>query len=93
MNFFDKRTLLIFVIPVFGVYAVWFVYMTATGQWPLFGEGWYMILTMVFGSFIAGASSEGGGTHLYRISGRYFKCDFGNGIDICSFAFVTLKYN
>jgi uncharacterized membrane protein YfcA len=35
--------------------------MIDTDQWSLFEENWFMSLTMVFGSFIAGASAEGGG--------------------------------
>jgi uncharacterized membrane protein YfcA len=44
-------------------------------HWHLFGEGWFMSLTMAAGSFIAGATAEGGGavafpamTLLYGIS-------------------------
>lgn len=39
----------------------WLVYMIATDGWDLFQTGWFMALTMMLGSFIAGASSEGGG--------------------------------
>ena len=48
--------------------------MIFTSQWFLFAENWFMSVTMVFGSFIAGASAEGGGavafpvmTLIYRI--------------------------
>jgi len=40
---------------------LWFIYMMNTGQWDLFKDNWFMSVTMIFGSFIAGASSEGGG--------------------------------
>jgi uncharacterized membrane protein YfcA len=35
--------------------------MIDTDQWSLFEDNWFMSLVMVFGSFIAGASAEGGG--------------------------------
>lgn len=67
MKHLDRRTLLIFVVPVLLVYLVWGTYMFATESWGLFLEDWYMTLTMVFGSFIAGASSEGGGAIAYPV--------------------------
>ena len=66
MNF-DKRTLLIFGLPVALVYLVWGSYMAATDSWALFLRDWYMTVTMIFGSFIAGASSEGGGAIAYPV--------------------------
>lgn len=54
---------------------IWLFYMFYAGQWYLFNSGWFMTVTMIFGSFIAGASSEGGGavafpvmTLIYKIS-------------------------
>lgn len=43
------------------VWAVWALYMHHSALWSLFESRWGMSLTMVFGSFIAGATSEGGG--------------------------------
>lgn len=63
----NKRTLLLFVLPVGLVYAIWFIYMTYNEMWVIFLEDWYMTATMVFGSFIAGASSEGGGAIAYPV--------------------------
>ena len=60
-----RRILLIFVLPVAVVYLSWFGYMNATDSWALFLTDWYMTVTMIFGSFIAGASSEGGGAIAY----------------------------
>jgi uncharacterized membrane protein YfcA len=65
------RSVVVSVIILF----LWIIYMENTDQWYLFRENWFMSLTMVFGSFIAGASSEGGGavafpvmTLIYEIS-------------------------
>ena len=69
----DKRTLLIFGIPVLMVYFIWASYMTVSQSWNLFLEDWYMTVTMIFGSFIAGASSEGGGAIAYPVMTLGFK--------------------
>jgi len=62
-----NRILLFFVLPVALTYVVWAIYMTRTGSWGLFADNWYMSLTMVFGSFIAGASPQGGGAVAYPV--------------------------
>ncbi|WP_340064938.1 sulfite exporter TauE/SafE family protein [Ascidiimonas aurantiaca] len=49
------------------VISSWFWYMLAYQQFHLFGKHWPVTLTMVFGSFIAGASSEGGGAVAYPV--------------------------
>lgn len=41
--------------------------MSSNDYWGLFTDNWFMTLTMVFGSFIAGASSEGGGAIAYPV--------------------------
>lgn len=48
-------------LPLSFLILAWFLYMSASGSWHLFYENWFMPLTMIFGSFIAGASAEGGG--------------------------------
>lgn len=62
-----QRTLLIYALPVTCVYAIWATWMTQTGNWGLFAERWHMTLTMIFGSFIAGSSPEGGGAIAYPV--------------------------
>jgi len=48
-------------------FVVWAVFMQTTQQWALFADNGFMTLTMVFGSFMAGASSEGGGAIAYPV--------------------------
>ena len=43
------------------VWALWLLGMVDGDRWALFGEAWFMSVTMAFGSFVAGATSEGGG--------------------------------
>ena len=49
------------------VAVVWAVAVTITGRWSGLPEQWAMTLTMVFGSFIAGATSEGGGAVAFPV--------------------------
>lgn len=57
----------LFAVAVGLTVAVWAAYMHATQQWALFDDNWFMTLTMVAGSFMAGASSEGGGAIAYPV--------------------------
>jgi uncharacterized membrane protein YfcA len=41
--------------------------MQLSESWILFIDNWFMSVTMIFGSFIAGASSEGGGAIAYPV--------------------------
>jgi len=43
----------------------WILYMNVSDSWSLFSDNWFMTVIMIFGSFIAGASSEGGGAIAY----------------------------
>lgn len=52
---------------VMAVWALWFIYMFWGRQFFLFIDNWYMSLTMVFGSFIAGSTSAGGGAVAFPV--------------------------
>ena len=54
-------------IPIIIIVLVWAIYMFAQNSWYLFTELWFMSVTMVFGSFIAGASAEGGGAVAFPV--------------------------
>jgi uncharacterized membrane protein YfcA len=49
------------------VWGAWVVAMAIGQRWALFVKGWFMSVTMVFGSFIAGATSEGGGAVAFPV--------------------------
>jgi len=66
---------LLYLAPLAAVYASWLAWMYAGDLWSLFKTDWYMTLTMVFGSFIAGASSEGGGAIAYPVMTLMFEID------------------
>ncbi|MEZ5978697.1 MAG: sulfite exporter TauE/SafE family protein [Planctomycetota bacterium] len=56
--------------PIFVALAVWIVWafgMAAGDRWHLFATEWFMSVTMMFGSFVAGATSEGGGAVAFPV--------------------------
>jgi len=54
-------------LTVLAVWAVWGGAMVTGNRWDLFVGGWFMSVTMAFGSFIAGATSEGGGAVAFPV--------------------------
>ncbi len=72
----DKNTSKITIrilVPILLVILIWAIYMFAQNSWHLFSELWFMSVTMVFGSFIAGASAEGGGAVAFPVMTLLFK--------------------
>lgn len=55
------------IAPITAIYSAWITYMTSTNQWYLFIDNWFMSVTMIFASFIAGATAEGGGAVAFPI--------------------------
>lgn len=60
-----QNPLLLFLLLASFVFTGWFYYMVSIDGWYLFIDNWFMTVVMVVGSFIAGASSEGGGAIAY----------------------------
>lgn len=58
-----RRYLVFYVLVMIG----WLGYNTSTGSFGVAAENWIMGATMVFGAFIAGASSEGGGAVAFPV--------------------------
>lgn len=56
-----------FFITVTAVWLLWVSGMLFGDRWGLFDENYFMSLTMAFGSFIAGATSEGGGAVAFPV--------------------------
>ena len=63
----------LYVAPVALCYLIYALWMSHTGSWHLLAERWHMTLTMVAGSFIAGATPEGGGAVAYPVMTLGFK--------------------
>jgi uncharacterized membrane protein YfcA len=57
------------------VWVVWGWAMHVGDRWHLFANGWFMSVTMAVGSFIAGATSEGGGAVAFPVMTLAFGID------------------
>jgi uncharacterized membrane protein YfcA len=54
------------------VWVLWIAGMVQGDRWGVFAENWFMSVTMAFGSFIAGATSEGGGAVAFPVMTLFF---------------------
>lgn len=54
-------------IVLAATWSLWLWLMASEDRWALFAENWFMSVTMAFGSFIAGATSEGGGAVAFPV--------------------------
>lgn len=54
-------------IYALALLACWPILVKLYGSWGLFAELWPMTVTMIVGSFIAGATSEGGGAVAFPV--------------------------
>jgi uncharacterized protein len=50
-----------------AVTVLWAVYVTVAGHWPRVGRNWAAAVTMVFGSFVAGSTPQGGGAVAFPV--------------------------
>lgn len=66
-GWYNRHRLKIYPALVFLIYSIWAAYMTHSGSWGLFRDYWPATLTMVLGSFVAGATAEGGGAVAYPV--------------------------
>jgi len=57
------------------IYSAWITYMTTSGSWELFNEHWSVSLTMTLGSFVAGATAEGGAAVAFPIFTKVLHID------------------
>lgn len=63
-RYFRKNLDIAFILLV---WLVWMVAMAWLHQWHLFVENWFMSVTMAFGSFVAGSTSQGGGAVAFPV--------------------------
>lgn len=64
---YERHRRAIYPAAVLLIYSVWVSYMTLADKWSLFRDHWPASLTMVLGSFVAGATAEGGGAVAYPV--------------------------
>src|SRR6056297_108526 len=67
-----KPTLKLYWITALVIVSAWTATMSLLNWWAMFSETWPISLTMVFGSFIAGATSEGGGAVAFPVFTKLF---------------------
>lgn len=67
-----KPKLYLFLILAVSMVIGWAIFMHINQNWSLFADNWFMTVVMIFGSFIAGASSEGGGAIAYPVMTLFF---------------------
>lgn len=63
----NRFRLLVYPAVLVVIYITWFTYMTTSNSWGLFQEHWLVSVTMVLGSFVAGATAEGGAAIAFPI--------------------------
>ncbi len=66
-NHRQQRPLYFFMLVPAVVWSGWLALMANGGHWGLFADNWFMTVTMCIGSFIAGATSEGGGAVAFPV--------------------------
>ncbi|TVQ68113.1 MAG: sulfite exporter TauE/SafE family protein [Balneolaceae bacterium] len=71
----QRSALKLFIPVALAALAIWIFYMSWSSSWFLFRDNWFMTATMLFGSFIAGASSEGGGAIAYPVMTLIFSIE------------------
>lgn len=68
----ERTPLLVYWAIAILILIAWTIAMTALNWWPIFSDTWPISLTMVLGSFIAGATSEGGGAVAFPVFTKLF---------------------
>jgi uncharacterized membrane protein YfcA len=68
----NRTTILLYWLTAGVIVAAWVIAMMILDWWPMFADTWPISLTMVLGSFIAGATSEGGGAVAFPVFTKLF---------------------
>ena len=63
----SKRQRFLFLLVPAVVWTAWLAMMIGSDRWSLLAENYFMTITMCVGSFIAGATSEGGGAVAFPV--------------------------
>jgi len=68
----EKSSLLIYWLAAAIIVSTWTISMQVLDWWSMFADTWPISLTMVLGSFVAGATSEGGGAVAFPVFTKLF---------------------
>ena len=63
----QHKELVIYLTIILFIYVAWIIGVEASGKWEAVAQNWHISLTMALGSFIAGATAEGGGAVAFPI--------------------------
>lgn len=63
----------IYPLLVVLIFILWFAYMSLANRWGIFKEYWPISVTMALGSFIAGATPQGGATVAFPVFTKLFQ--------------------
>lgn len=66
-HWYEQHRLKIYPSLVLIIYTIWILFMSVTENWALFRSYWPATVTMLFGSFVAGATAEGGGAVAFPV--------------------------
>lgn len=61
-----RRTRAALLVPI-TITVAWLLYVTLAGQWPRVTDRWVATITMMFGSFVAGSTPQGGGAVAFPV--------------------------
>jgi len=92
-----KKPLRLYLFSIAVIISIWAFYITKNNAIGLFEENWFMSVTMLFASFIAGATSEGGGAVAFPVMTLLFNItpeiarDFS--LMIQSFGMIMASYS
>ena len=59
----------------FAILIIWLLYVTAASHWGRVGDHWASAVTMVFGSFVAGSTPQGGGAVAFPVFTKMLDVD------------------
>lgn len=72
----ERRWLYPFLLAI--IYVAWFSYMIIANRWELFQEFWPVSITMTLGSFVAGATAEGGAAVAFPVFTKVLQIPSGD---------------
>lgn len=77
-KWYEKNRLKIYPALVLFIYLNWILFMTLSQNWSLFRDYWPATVTMMVGSFVAGATAEGGGAVAYPVFTKVLHIESAN---------------
>lgn len=77
-KWYERNRLRIYPALVLFIYFNWIMFMSLSQNWALFRDYWPATITMMFGSFVAGATAEGGGAVAFPVFTKVLHIESAN---------------